>query len=348
MVSTQKEALATSEQPHAAYRATQFILQSGLLIAVILLFIVLSIIAPNFLSERNILNILRAVAFNGIIACGMTFVIISGDIDVSVGSAIAWSSSLLGVLAIKNGWNLEVAIVFVLIQGILIHLAASYIRVRWNVPAFVVTLALFISLRGAARLITNAYPVTPFPDYFSFIGGGFILEGIPFLSRGIPVPVVIMLTTFAIFYFISIRTVFGRSVYSVGGNEEAARLSGIPVWRTRMTIFAITGFLAALCGVLISSRIMSGASNIAEGLEFEVIAAVIIGGTSLSGGQGSIIGTFLGVIFIGLLGNGMVLLGIQSFVQEIIRGFIILFAVLISIWQNSLQKRVGAVAEAKT
>lgn len=341
MLNTQEKPLAVEASQSLSARSAQFFLRSGLLIGVIILFVVLAIIAPNFMTERNLLNVLRAVAFNGIVACGMTLIIISGDIDVSVGSAIAWSSSLLGVLAIKNGWPLELAIVVVLIQGMLIHIIAGSIRVRWGVPAFVVTLALFISLRGAARLITNAYPITPFPDYFNFIGGGFVLQGLPFLERGIPVPVVIMLATFVVFYFISTRTVYGRSVYSVGGNEEAARLSGVPVGRTRIITFAITGFLAAACGVLISSRIMSGASNIAEGLEFEVIAAVIIGGTSLAGGSGSIIGTFLGVLFIGLLSNGMVLLGIPSFVQEVVRGFIILFAVLISIWQNSLQKQVS-------
>lgn len=316
-----------------------FVSRSGLLIAVILLFVALSLVAPNFLSSRNLLNVLRAVSFNGIIACGMTLIIISADIDVSVGSAVAWSSSLLGVLAIEQGWPLGLAVVVVLIQGVLIHALAGYIRVRWQVPAFVVTLTLFISLRGAARLITNAYPITPFPDSFNFWGGGYVLEGIPILEKGIPVPVIIMLVVFAIFYFISTRTVYGRSVYSVGGNEEAARLSGIPVKQVRMMTFAITGLLAAFSGVLISSRIMSGSSNIAEGLEFEVIAAVIIGGTSLMGGEGSIIGTFLGVLFIGLLSNGMVLLGISPFVQEVVRGLIILFAVLISIWQRSIQNQ---------
>jgi ribose/xylose/arabinose/galactoside ABC-type transport system permease subunit len=146
----------------------------------------------------------------------------------------------------------------------------------------------------------------------------------------IPVPVVFMVICFVVFYFLSTRTVFGRSVYCIGGNEEAARLSGINVWRTRLTIYALTGFLSALAGVILSSRIMAGSSKIAGGLEFEVIAAVIIGGTSLSGGQGSIVGTFLGVLFIGLLGNGMVLLGVDPFAQEVISGLIILAAVLIS------------------
>lgn len=318
------EAAQTKTQPAFYTRFGDLLARSGLLVALILLFIGLAFFAPNFLSSRNLLNVLRAVAFNGIIACGMTFIIISGDIDVSVGSAVAWSSSLLGVLAIEQGWPLWLAVIVVLAQGAIIHSVAGFIRCRWAVPAFVVTLTLFMSLRGAARLITNAYPITPFPDSFNFWGGGYVLEIIP-------MPVVIMLATFLLFHFISTRTVYGRSVYSVGGNEEAARLSGIPVWRTRITTFALTGFLAAFSGVILSSRIMSGSSNIAEGLEFEVIAAVIIGGTSLMGGEGTIFGTFLGVLFIGLLGNGMVLMGITPFAQEVIRGLIILFAVLISV-----------------
>lgn len=316
-------AKAKSQSPLLS-RIGDILSRSGLLVALAILFIGLAFFAPNFLTSRNLLNVLRAVAFNGIIACGMTFIIISADIDVSVGSAVAWASSLLGVLAIEQGWPLWLAVIVVLAQGGIIHAAAGYIRCRWAVPAFVVTLALFMSLRGAARLITNAYPITPFPDSFNFWGGGYVLEVIP-------MPVIVMLVTFLIFHFISTRTVYGRSVYSVGGNEEAARLSGIPVWRTRITTFALTGFLAAFSGVILSSRIMSGSSNIAVGLEFEVIAAVIIGGTSLMGGEGTIFGTFLGVLFIGLLGNGMVLMGINPFAQEVIRGLIILVAVLISV-----------------
>ena len=153
-----------------------------------------------------------------------------------------------------------------------------------------------------------------------------------------PVPAVLMLVTVAIFYFLSTRTVFGRSVYSVGGNEEASRLSGIPVGRTRITIFAISGMMAALGGVIISSRIMAGAYNVGEGLEFEVIAAVVIGGTSLAGGSGSMIGTFLGVLFMGLLSNGMTLMGVDPYWQEVARGLILLFAVLISVWQKPDQE----------
>jgi len=305
--------------------------RSGLLVALIVLFILEALFAPNFLSVRNMGSVLRAVAVNGMIACAMTFVIISGDIDVSVGSAVAWCSSLLGVLAIKMHMPLLLAVVVVVVQQIILHMGAGSIRVKWNVPAFVVTLTLYMSLKGLAKVITQAYPITPFPDSFSFWGQGY-------LGKVIPVPAVIMVITIAVFYFLSTRTVFGRSVYSVGGNEEAARLSGIPVGRTRITIFGITGMMAALGAVIISSRIMAGAYNVGEGLEFEVIAAVVIGGTSLAGGSGSMIGTFLGVLFIGLLANGMTLLGVNPYWQEVARGLIVLFAVLISVWQNPIRK----------
>ncbi len=297
--------------------------RSGLLVGLIVLFVLLAILAPNFLTARNLLNVLRAMAFTGMIAFGMTFVIISGDIDVSVGSAVAWASSLLGVLAITHGWPLWLAVLFVIIQGMVIHMMAAGIRIALNVPSFVVTLAMFMSLRGAARLITGAWSITPFPESFNFWGQGYVF-------KVIPVPAVFMLATFLIFLFLSKRTVFGRSVYSVGGNEEASRLSGIPVPRTRVLIYALVGLLCAAAGIILSSRISAGSSKIASGLEFEVIAAVIIGGTSLSGGQGSMIGTLLGVLFIGLLQNGMTLLGVDPFAQEVASGLIILFAVLIS------------------
>ncbi len=304
-------------------RLRQSLSSLGLLIGVIILFILLSIIAPNFLTSRNLLNVLRAMSFTGMIACGMTFIIISGDIDVSVGSATAFASSVLGVLVIKQGWPLGLTVIFVLVMGMFIHSCAGLIRVKLKVPSFVVTLSMYMSLRGAARLITGAWSITPFPESFNYWGQG-SLFGV------IPIPIVFMIAVFIIFHFLSKRTVYGRSVYSVGGNEEASKLSGIPVGRIRIITYALTGLLAALSGIILSSRISAGSSKIATGLEFQVIAAVIIGGTSLSGGRGAIFGTFLGVLFIGFLQNGMVLMGIDPFAQEVASGLIILFAVLIS------------------
>lgn len=321
---------ATSRRGKKLLDWRHFISSSGLLLAVIVLFVILALVAPNFLTSRNLLSVLRTVSSNGIIACAMTLMIIQGDIDVSIGSAVAWSSSLLGILVIKMGWSLWLAIPVVLVQGALIHTCAGVIRVRWLVPSFVLTLALFMILRGAARQITNAFPISPFPSGFEFLGSGTI--GV--LGLGMPVPALIMLITFVVFYVISTRTVYGRSVYCVGGNEHATHLSGISVGRTRITTFMLVGLLSAFVGILLSSRLQSGSSQIALGMEFEVIAAVIIGGTSLMGGSGSIFGTFLGVLFIGLISNGMVLTGVSPFMQEIVRGFIILVAVFVSILQR--------------
>jgi simple sugar transport system permease protein len=312
-------------------RAGELLSRAGLLLGVIILFLLLWAIAPNFATSRNLFNVLRAVAINGMIACAMTFIIISGDIDVSVGGAVAWASALLGVLAIKQEWPLWLAVIFVVLLGSFIHALAGGIRVKWGIPAFVVTLAMMLAYKGLAKVITNAYPITPFPESFSFWGQGYVFNVIP-------VPAVLMLVTVGIFYFLSTRTVFGRSVYSVGGNEEASRLSGIPVGRTRILVFIISGLMAALGGIITSSRIMAGSHSVGEGLEFDVIAAVVIGGTSLAGGAGSMIGTLLGVLFIGLLNNGMVLMGVDPYWQEVARGLIVLVAVLISAIQKPIRK----------
>jgi sugar transport system permease protein len=303
----------------------------GLLLGVIILFLLLWAFAPNFATSRNLFNVLRAVAINGMIACAMTFIIISGDIDVSVGGAVAWASALLGVLAIKQDLPLWLAVIIVVLMGSFIHALAGGIRVKWGIPAFVVTLAMMLAYKGLAKVITSAYPVTPFPESFSFWGQGYVLNVIP-------VPAVLMIVTVGIFYFLSTRTVFGRSVYSVGGNEEASRLSGIPVGRTRILVFITAGLMAALGGIITSSRIMAGSHSVGEGLEFDVIAAVVIGGTSLAGGAGSMIGTLLGVLFIGLLNNGMVLMGVDPYWQEVARGLIVLVAVLISAIQKPIRK----------
>lgn len=299
--------------------------RSGLLVALILLFIILTLVAPNFLSTRNMLNVLRQVSFVGIIACGMTMALIAGDVDLSVGSVVALASSLLAVLYVQKGWPLWAACLVVILQATAVGALAGVVRVRWNIPALIVSLALMITLRGVAFVLTNAFPIPITNKAFAFWGGGYI--------AGIPTPVVIFLVTVVIFWFISTRTVYGRSVYAVGGNAEAARLSGIPVTRIRISILAMTGFLAAISGVLLTSRLTSGYSGVGEGWEFDAISAALIGGTSLAGGEGSIFGTVLGVLFIGLLSNGMVLLGVNPYLQDVARGMIILAAVLLSALQ---------------
>jgi ribose/xylose/arabinose/galactoside ABC-type transport system permease subunit len=293
----------------------------GLLIVNLVLFVILAFIAPHFLSELNLLNVLRQASFVGIVACGMTLVIISAEIDVSVGSAVALASATLGVLATNLGVPVFLAAALVIAGASLIGAGAGWVSVRFAIPSFIVTLALFTSYRGLALWLTNAFPV-PIRDEGFLRLGGFI--------GAIPISALVMLGAFVVFGLIAKRTVFGRSVYAVGGNAESARLSGISVSGVKISVFAITGALAGVVGVLLSARLGSGNAGIAVGFEFAVIAAVIIGGTSLYGGRGTLAGTFLGVMFVALLQNGMVLLDINPFVQQIVRGAAVLIAVLIS------------------
>jgi simple sugar transport system permease protein len=218
---------------------------------------------------------------------------------------------------------LPLACLLVLILGALIGSVAGALRAYMDVPSFIVTLALWLALRGIAQVMSDAVPIVIMDFGFQKLGAGSVL--------GVPVPAVIMLALFLVFSFIATQTVFGRSVYAVGGNAEAARLSAIPVARVRIAVFAITGTLAALTGILVASRLGSGNSGAASGLEFDIIAAVVVGGTSLFGGRGTMLGTLLGVIFIAALVNGLVLMGVDPFAQGIVRGAVILVAVMVNI-----------------
>lgn len=318
-----KNSLSTGAIPDSGFRRPRFSFQTvGLPLVLVALYVVLSFTAPNFATLSNQLNILQSAAFVGIIAFGMTLVIISGQIDVSVGSAVALSSALLGVLTVTFGVPIYLAAIIVMIEATAVGLFAGFLVARFGIPSFIVTLAMFSALKGMALLITNAYPVSIDDDSFLFLGSGKIL--------GIPVPAILLIVAFLVFLFISTRTTFGRSTYAVGGNAESARLSGIPVARVRIFVLGITGLLAAVVGILQSARLASGNPNIGSGLEFDAIAAVIIGGTSLFGGRGSMVGTLLGVLLITVLANGMVLLGLNPYAQQVLRGAVVVVAVLVS------------------
>ncbi|RFA07154.1 sugar ABC transporter permease [Subtercola boreus] len=306
----------------------------GLVVGIVVLFVVLSILAPNFGTPRNIFSILQSAANIGIIAWAATLVIVAGEIDISVGPAVAFWSVMLAEMAGPWGFGLPLAIVLTLVGGIGIGAFAGWLRARFGVPSFVVTLGLWLALRGQAQFITNALPVpideSPFMD---FLGGT--------LPGGIPVNVVLMFVLFFIYVFIARRTGFGRSVYAVGGNAKAAVLSGIKVARVRVLVFVGTGLLAAVVGIVTAARLSSGNAAAATGLEFDVIAAIVVGGTSLSGGRGSMLGTLLGVIFIAVIGNGLILLGVNPFFQNVVSGVIIVGAVLVNL---ALARRGSAEA----
>lgn len=300
----------------------------GLTVATVVLFLTLSIVAPYFLTPQNLLNVLQQSAFVGLIALAMTFVIVAGEIDISVGSAMAFSSALFGVLVSQHGWSLPVAAVAVLLVGGAVGLFSGLIRVFFDVPSFIVTLGFFSILRGLAQMLTDAVPIRIASAGFTTWGNGDIL--------GVPIPAIIMFVFLAVCWFMLTRTTFGRSVFAVGGNADAARLSGINVARVRVLVFVLTGTAAAVAGILVSAQLSSGDSTIGAGAEFTAISAVIIGGASLFGGRGSVVGTFLGVLFLGILGNGMVLLDLSSYAQGVARGLIVLLAVVISTQRDGI------------
>lgn len=308
------------------HKCQAFLSQGVLEIILVGLCVYLSFAARGFFSLENPMNILRSVSEPALIAFGMTMVIIAGEIDLSVGSMVALSGCLVAWLA-RAGVPLPLAILAALAVGGVSGAFTGFLRSRYNVPSFITTLALFTGLRGAAELMNDGFPIEIAASWYDFLGSGYVM--------GIPFPAIVCLLTFAAIYFLMNYTTFGRSVYAVGGNAEAARLSGIDVARVRMQVLGLTGVLAALSGVMVSSRLMNGDPTAARGWELEIIAAVIIGGTSLAGGAGSVWGTLVGAIFIGVLANGMTLLNVNSRAQHVVQGVLILGAVLV----NQLQRR---------
>jgi sugar transport system permease protein len=313
-----------------------FVLEAVLLLMVI----ILALTAPGFFTARNLLNVLRNISMQGIIALGMTMVIIAGEIDLSVGSAVAfagcWTAWLTGFLmdaplSLSSGFAVPAAMLLVVATGLIPGAIAGVLRMRYGVPSFITTLALLTGLSGAAELLTNGFPLTPFPEWYGIFGGGHVL--------GVPVPAIIFIATFIIIFVIMEHTVFGRSVYAVGGNAEAARLSGIPVARIKTGVLMLTSALAALAGILQSSEIMSGTATTAKGWELDIIAAVIIGGTNLTGGAGTVRGTMVGIVFLGVIINGMTLLNVSEYWQHVVRGALILTAVLLNRMQSRNQRK---------
>ena len=295
----------------------------SLLIGLFLVGTFFSFQSDAFLTSPNLINILRSAAFLGIVTWGMTLVIIAGEIDVSVGPAVAFSSVLIGWFTTRNGIPLPISIALVILTTTIVSFSGGFIRARFNVPSFVTTLALWSIYDGFKQVLSNNIPIPVETANIDFLANGTLWN--------IPNPIIIALVMFLIFYFIANNTIYGRSIYSVGGNAKAAYASGINVNFIRSSVFAITGFLSALTGLIQVSRLATATGQVANGLEFSAIAAVVIGGTSLSGGRGKMIGSLIGVVFITMIGNGLVLMGVNSQAQNIVRGVLILAAVLMNV-----------------
>ncbi|MGA2067310.1 MAG: ABC transporter permease [Thermoguttaceae bacterium] len=310
--------------------APRWLLRHAMLeVALLAICAVLAVLQPTFLSADNLLDVLQSVSAWGIIAFGMTMVIIAGEIDLSVGSAVAFAGCLVAKL-IEAGVPAPAAMLVSLAAGAAGGSLVAVLRSWCRVPSFISTLALLSGLRGAALLVTGGYPVTSLPDWYIRLGRGYL--------AGVPVPAIAFLAVFAAAIVLMNYTALGRAVYAVGGNAEAARLSGIRVARVRIAVLAATGLLAALGGILLSARLGAGNPHVATGWELDVIAAVIVGGTRLSGGAGSVWGTLVGVVLIGVVIDGMTLMNVSTDWQYVVRGTVVLAAVLVSQLQQRSER----------
>lgn len=283
--------------------------------------VVLSIGTESFLTTRNILNVLRQISMNAILAFGMTYVIISDGIDLSVGSTIALAGVLAANFAHPDQYPLLLPIAVALGVGILVGLINGVIIAYTGIPAFIVTLGMCQIARGAAFIYTDGFSVIDLSESFKFVGQGTLL--------GIPFPVYLLLFCGIVAYICLHRTKFGRHIYAVGGNEGAARVSGINVRKTRILVYTICGLCAGIVSLILTARTNSANPNAADGYELDAIAAAVIGGTSMSGGKGLILGTITGALIIGIMNNGLDLFNISSYAQQVVKGAIIIGAVLI-------------------
>src|SRR4029453_16072184 len=308
--------------------------EAGVFIALLVLCLFLSFATDGFLTSTNLLNVGRQIALLGIVAVGMTFVLISGEVDLSVGSNYAISGLAAGMMIVA-GWTLLPALAVGLATGIVIRLINGILSTYGRLPSLIATLGMLSMVRGTALILTNGQPVTvnvrkgALPDVFE----AFTNMGQGYLFGTIPMQLVFFIIVAAIAWFILSYTNFGFRIFAVGGSAKAARVSGISVDSVKIWAFVLMGLLAAVAGILgLAFLPSSQAGRTGLGLELDVIAATIVGGASLSGGEGTILGTILGVLIIGVMRNGLVLIGVSPFMQELMIGLVIIVAVGIDKW----------------
>lgn len=302
-------------------KTMSYIQDLGALIALILLVVGISIISPQFRSISNFLSLLRQSSINGFIAFGMTCVILTGGIDLSVGSVLALSTALCAGM-ISKGVPVGAAMLLSLLIGTGFGLVSGLLVTKGRLQPFIATLITMTVFRGVTLIYMDGKPISNLGDSFllKFVGKGNVF--------GIPVPVILFLVIFGIFVFVLEKTTFGRRLYATGSNWKSARLAGVNIDRTKIIAYAISGCMAALSGLILLSRLGSAQPTLGEGYELDAIASVALGGTSMNGGRGRIWGTFVGVLIIAVLNNGLNILGVSSYYQDVVKGLVILCAVL--------------------
>lgn len=301
-------------------RVTAFLKSQAIWLVFIVLSAVITVGNPRYIMPKNLLLMLRQVSVWGIASVGMTLVILLGGIDLSTGSIISFVNILCSYLMVKVGMNMWVAIVISLAASVLIGLLNGFMISTVGIPALIATFATQTAFAGLTLILCNGQPINGFTEGFKIFGQGKVFDIIP-------VPVIIMFVCFAIGSFMLNKTYFGRYFYAVGGNEEAAKLSGIRTGRVQYLAYALSGLFAGIAGIVLLSRTNSGMGNAGLGYEFKVITCVVLGGVSVSGGLGKISGVIAGVCIIGALNNGMVLLNMNSWLQDIVLGIVLALAV---------------------
>lgn len=300
---------------------------------VLIIFLVLILVASQlsdaFFTISNLLNVFRQVSIVAIISVGMTLVILTSGIDLSVGSIMAFTGAVAAGV-ITAGIGLPIAILICLALGLLMGIVNGLIVSKGSVPAFIATLAVMVIARGMTLVYTQGTPIVISNPGFRFIGGGDVI--------GVPFPIILMFIIFIIMYLVLKHTTFGRYIYAIGGNEEAARLAGISVNRVKIAVYGLAGLFSSISGLIYTSRLMSAQPNAGMGLELDAIAAVIIGGTRLTGGKGGVTGTIIGALIMGVLDNILNLMNVSPFYQDISKGIVILVAVLVDSKLAKLKK----------
>ena len=304
----------------------------GIAVPLLLLIVIVGVVNPVFFNVDNIINVLRQSSFTFIIGVAMTFVLVGGGLDLSVGSVLALGGVISG-LALLAGVPIWISVVLGVLAGVVVGLFNGIVVAMFKIPSLIVTLGMMYFARGVVQVLTRGNPVYPLPEAFNFLGQGFI--------AGVPV-VVIAAAVLGIFgHVVLTQTAYGRSVFALGGNRETARLSGINVQRVTIWVYVLCGAASGLTGVLTAARLASALSNAGSGMELQVIAGCIIGGTSMFGGSGSILGTLIGVAFMNIIANGMVLMKISVYYQSMVIGAIIILAVGIDQYNRKRRGMLG-------
>ena len=308
------------------------------LMVLIGLVVLFSFLSPNFMTFNNIILMLRQVSFATISAVGIMFVMISGAIDLSIGSQIVFTNIILALLMSRFNVDPILAITFCIVMGTLLGIANGFLGIKLNIHPLIITLGTATIYKGLGYIAADGKNISGIPDNFAVLGQGYV--------GPVPIPVIIMIVVAIIGSVVLTKTFFGRYVFALGGNEEAARLAGVNINGMKIAVFAICGFTSGITSVLLLSRVMSGQVSTGQGIEFDCLTAALLGGVSFKGGEGTIFGLIVGVLIIGVLNNAMQLVGLPDFYQNVVKGVVLLAAVGFDTYQKSAKAKVKAESAA--